>query len=27
MILKNGNFLSSTGGGLCQLSNLLYWMT
>ena len=27
MILKNGNFLSGTGGGLCQLSNLLYWMT
>lgn len=27
MILQNGKVISGTGGGLCQLSNLLYWMT
>ncbi len=27
MILKNGGFKAGTGGGLCQLSNLIYWMT
>ena len=26
MILHYGSFQSSVGGGLCQLSNLLYWM-
>ncbi len=27
MILKDGGFTSSVGGGLCQLSNLIFWMT
>lgn len=27
MILRNGKYLSGIGGGLCQLSNLIYWMT
>ena len=27
MVLKNGTFEAGTGGGLCQLSNLIYWMT
>jgi len=27
MVLYSGTFHMSTGGGLCQLSNLLYWMT
>lgn len=27
MILNNGNVLSGTGGGLCQLSNLIYWIS
>ena len=27
MILFNGQVLEGTGGGLCQLSNLIYWMT
>lgn len=27
MILKNGTFEAGTGGGLCQLSNLIFWMT
>ena len=27
MILRNGSFTSGTGGGLCQMSNLIYWMT
>lgn len=27
MILQSGTFRSGTGGGLCQLSNLVYWMT
>lgn len=27
MILKNGTFSADTGGGLCQLSNLIFWMT
>lgn len=27
MILLNGKVAAGTGGGLCQLSNLIYWMT
>ena len=27
MQLKNGGFIESTGGGLCQMANLIYWMT
>ena len=27
MILQNGSFRPGTGGGLCQMSNLIYWMT
>ncbi|WP_449622440.1 VanW family protein [Robertmurraya sp. Marseille-Q9965] len=27
MILFYGKFIHGTGGGLCQLSNLIYWMT
>lgn len=27
MILYYGGFKAGTGGGLCQLSNLIYWMT
>ncbi|XDD42521.1 VanW family protein [Leptospira sp. WS60.C2] len=27
MQLKNGGFVARTGGGLCQLANLLYWMS
>ena len=27
MVLKNGGFKAGLGGGLCQLSNLIYWMT
>lgn len=27
MILQNGKYLAGVGGGLCQLSNLIYWMT
>lgn len=27
MVLQCGTFSSGIGGGLCQLSNLLYWMT
>lgn len=27
MILKSGSFGADTGGGLCQLSNLVFWMT
>ena len=27
MILQNGGFTSATGGGLCQLSNILHWIT
>ena len=27
MILNNGTFSAGTGGGLCQLSNLIFWMT
>lgn len=27
MVLFNGGFRAGIGGGLCQLSNLLYWMT
>lgn len=27
MVLYNGGFKPGVGGGLCQLSNLIYWMT
>jgi vancomycin resistance protein VanW len=27
MVLMNGTFHPGIGGGLCQLSNLIYWMT
>lgn len=27
MVLQNGSFLAGVGGGLCQMSNLIYWMT
>lgn len=27
MVLRNGSFTSGVGGGLCQLSNLIYWLT
>ncbi|KEO83004.1 VanW family protein [Tumebacillus flagellatus] len=27
MVLHEGGFRAETGGGLCQLSNLIYWMT
>ena len=27
MVLKSGTVTSRTGGGLCQLSNLIYWLT
>ena len=27
MILQNGTFSAGVGGGLCQLSNLIFWMT
>ena len=27
MVLKNGTIHAGTGGGLCQLSNLIFWMT
>lgn len=27
MVLRNGSFYPGTGGGLCQLSNLIYWIT
>jgi len=27
MVLKSGTVTAATGGGLCQLSNLIYWMT
>ncbi|HBV97243.1 MAG TPA: vancomycin resistance protein [Desulfotomaculum sp.] len=27
MVLHNGTIKAQTGGGLCQLSNLIYWMT
>lgn len=27
MVISNGSFRAETGGGLCQLSNLIYWMT
>lgn len=27
MLLKNGGVTAAVGGGLCQLSNLIYWMT
>lgn len=27
MVLKNGQITSEVGGGLCQLTNLIYWMS
>jgi len=27
IVLTNGSFTAGVGGGLCQLSNLIYWMT
>ncbi|HWQ73004.1 MAG TPA: VanW family protein [Desulfitobacteriaceae bacterium] len=27
LVLTNGTFTAGVGGGLCQLSNLIYWMT
>ena len=27
MVLNNGKVLSAIGGGLCQLSNLIFWIT
>jgi vancomycin resistance protein VanW len=27
MVLENGAIRAETGGGLCQLSNLIFWMT
>ncbi len=27
MVLKNGGFHPGAGGGLCQMSNLIFWMT
>lgn len=27
MVLQNGTFTAGTGGGICQLSNLIYWIT
>lgn len=27
MVLKNGTFCADIGGGLCQMSNLIFWMT
>jgi vancomycin resistance protein VanW len=27
IVLTNGSFVPGVGGGLCQLSNLIYWMT
>jgi len=27
LVLKNGKVIPEVGGGLCQLSNLIYWMT
>jgi len=27
MVLNNGDFYAGTGGGLCQMSNLIYWIT
>lgn len=27
MVLRNGGFAAAPGGGLCQLSNLIFWMT
>lgn len=27
MVLRNGTFCAGVGGGLCQLSNLIFWMT
>ena len=27
MILRNGQVMAGTAGGLCQMSNLIFWMT
>lgn len=27
MVLENGTFCAGMGGGLCQMANLIYWMT
>ena len=27
MLLRNGRAVAGVGGGLCQLSNLIFWMT
>ena len=27
MVLRNGTFAAATGGGLCQLSNLIFWLS
>lgn len=27
MVLRSGGFAAGTGGGLCQMSNLIFWMT
>jgi len=27
LVLRNGKLVTGVGGGLCQLSNLIYWMT
>ena len=27
MVLRNGGYAAGVGGGLCQLSNLIYWLT
>jgi vancomycin resistance protein VanW len=27
MVLHNGTFSAGTGGGLCQMSNLIFWIT
>jgi vancomycin resistance protein VanW len=26
MVLRNGGFFAATGGGLCQMSNLIFWL-
>lgn len=27
MVLRNGRLMAGTGGGLCQMSNLIFWLT
>lgn len=27
MVLHNGSFIAGTGGGLCQIANMIFWMT